>query len=62
MHRETSKFKQPVLTLFHYFLPGITDNKIIYITPKMILYEDIVAIGNPYRHMRKASHCGSKQQ
>jgi len=22
----------------------------------------IVAIGNPERHMRKASHCGSKQQ
>jgi len=21
-----------------------------------------VAIGNPERHMRKASHCGSKQQ
>jgi len=24
--------------------------------------EAIVAIGNPERHMRKASHCGSKQQ
>jgi len=23
---------------------------------------NIVAIGNPERHMRKASHCGSKQQ
>jgi len=23
---------------------------------------DTVAIGNPERHMRKASHCGSKQQ
>jgi len=23
---------------------------------------DDVAIGNPERHMRKASHCGSKQQ
>jgi len=23
---------------------------------------DSVAIGNPERHMRKASHCGSKQQ
>jgi len=24
--------------------------------------EDTVAIGNPERHERKASHCGSKQQ
>jgi len=24
--------------------------------------KDSVAIGNPERHMRKASHCGSKQQ
>jgi len=23
---------------------------------------DVVAIGNPDRHVRKASHCGSKQQ
>jgi len=28
-----------------------------------IFYTDTtVAIGNPERHMRKASHCGSKQQ
>jgi len=26
-----------------------------------LLYSS-VAIGNPERHMRKASHCGSKQQ
>jgi len=26
------------------------------------LIYDTVAIGNPERHMRKASHCGSKQQ
>jgi len=42
MHRETSKFKQSVLTLV---LPvssvGITDNKIIYVTLTMILYEDM---------------------
>jgi len=24
--------------------------------------DSVVAIGNPERHMRKASHCGSKQQ
>jgi len=24
--------------------------------------QSTVAIGNPERHMRKASHCGSKQQ
>jgi len=24
--------------------------------------QTIVAIGNPEQHMRKASHCGSKQQ
>jgi len=26
------------------------------------MYNCTVAIGNPERHMRKASHCGSKQQ
>jgi len=25
-------------------------------------FHDIVAIGNPEQHMRKASHCGNKQQ
>ena len=25
-------------------------------------YDHDVAIGNPKRHMHKASHCGSKQQ
>jgi len=27
-----------------------------------IFWDITVAIGNPERHMRKASHCGSKQQ
>jgi len=27
-----------------------------------IHFKDVVAIGNPERHMRKASHRGSKQQ
>jgi len=26
------------------------------------IFNDTVAIGNPERHVRKASHCGSKQQ
>jgi len=42
MHRETSKFKQSVLTLVSpVYSISITDNKIIYITPTMILYEDM---------------------
>jgi len=42
MHSETSKFKQSVLTLVSPVSSiGITDNKIIYITPTMILYEDM---------------------
>jgi len=27
-----------------------------------VFYCDAVAIGNPERQVRKASHCGSKQQ
>jgi len=40
MHKETWKFKQSVLTLVSPVSSiGITDNKIIYITPTMILYQ-----------------------
>jgi len=28
----------------------------------LVVRTTTVAIGNPERHMRKASHCGSKQQ
>jgi len=28
----------------------------------LVLINNIVVIGKPERHMRKASHCGSKQQ
>jgi len=39
MHRETSKFKQSVLTLVSPVTSiDLTHNKIIYITPTMILY------------------------
>jgi len=42
MQKETSKFKQSVLTLVSPVSSiGITDNKIVYITPTMILYEDM---------------------
>jgi len=45
MHKETSKFKQSVLTLVSPVSSvGITDNKIIYVTPTMILYEDMKPI------------------
>jgi len=40
MHRETSKFKQSVLTLVSSVIStGIEDDNIIYITSKMLLYE-----------------------
>jgi len=51
MQRETSKFKQSVLTLV---LPvssfGIRDNNIIYITPTMILYENMKPIEHVLLH------------
>jgi len=37
----------------------------LHFQPNVIQFEhwvDAVAIGNPERHMRKSSHCGSKQQ
>jgi len=51
MHRETSKFKQSVLTLVSpVFSIGIRDNNIIYITPTMILYEDMKPIEHVLLH------------
>jgi len=45
MHRETPKFKQSVLTLvLKVSSNGIRDGNIIYITPTMILYEDMKPI------------------
>jgi len=45
MHRETSKFKQSIPTLVSpVSSTGIRDNNIIYITPIMILYEDLKPI------------------
>jgi len=45
MHRETSKFKQLVLTLVSPVSSvGTRDNNTIYITPTMILYEDMKPI------------------
>jgi len=42
MHRITSKFKQSVLILVSPVTSvDITHNKIIYITPTTILYEDM---------------------
>jgi len=42
MHREKSKFKQSVLTLVSpVSSSGIRDNNIIYITPTMVVHEDI---------------------
>ena len=45
MHREILKFKQSILTLVSpVSSTGIRDNNIIYITPIMILYEDLKPI------------------
>jgi len=51
MHKETSKYKQSALTLLSpVSSAGITDNKIIYITPTVILYEDMKPIEHVLLH------------
>jgi len=52
MHRETSKFKQSVLTLVSRVSSiGIRDNNNTYITPTMILHEDIKPIEHVLLHL-----------
>jgi len=69
MHRENRKFKQSVLTLVSPVSSrGIRDNNNIYITPTMILYEDIKPIEHVLLHpisvlshlMCPCKHCNIK--
>ena len=69
MHKETSKFKRSFLTLVSPVSSvGITDNKIIYVTPTMILYEDVKPLERVLVHpicvlshlMCACKHCNIK--
>jgi len=69
MHEEISKIKQSVLTLVPPVSSvGITDNKIIYVTLTMILYEDMKPIEHVLLHpicvvshlMCACKHCNIK--
>jgi len=52
MHKETSKFQQSVLTLVSPVSAiGIRDNNITYITPTMILYEDMKPTEDVLHHL-----------